>query len=79
MHNAVPKTALYFPARHAEHVPPLGPVNPLLHIQLTRNDDVVRDCEFAGQSLHAAVPSVGLYFPAKQAGHGPLFGPEYPI
>ena len=28
-----PVQSLYFPAMHAEHVPPLEPVNPVLHLQ----------------------------------------------
>jgi hypothetical protein len=33
VHVAVPLTVLYFPAPHAMHVPPLGPVNPRLQKQ----------------------------------------------
>ena len=31
MHEAAPVTALNFPAPHATHVPPFGPVRPALH------------------------------------------------
>jgi hypothetical protein len=31
MHEAAPVTALNFPASHATHVPPFGPVWPALH------------------------------------------------
>ena len=31
MHEAAPVTALNFPAPHATHVPPFGPVWPALH------------------------------------------------
>jgi hypothetical protein len=31
VHAAGPVASLYFPASHAVHVPPFGPVNPALH------------------------------------------------
>ena len=33
LHDPAPDTALYVPAPHAVHVPPLGPVKPALHVQ----------------------------------------------
>ena len=33
LHDPAPDTALYVPAAHAVHVPPLGPVKPALHVQ----------------------------------------------
>ena len=33
LHDPAPDTALYVPAAHAVHVPPLGPVKPALHAQ----------------------------------------------
>ena len=33
LHDPAPDTALYVPAAHAVHVPPLGPVKPVLHAQ----------------------------------------------
>jgi hypothetical protein len=33
VHAADPVNALYFPATHAEHVPPSGPENPALQVQ----------------------------------------------
>ena len=33
LHDPAPDTALYVPAAHAVHVPPLGPVKPALHLQ----------------------------------------------
>jgi hypothetical protein len=34
VHVALPMTVLYFPAAHAEHVPPFGPEYPVLQTQL---------------------------------------------
>jgi len=36
VHAEGPTLALYFPIPHAVQLPPLGPVNPLLHKQSTR-------------------------------------------
>ncbi len=33
---AVPLNALYFPATHAEHVPPSGPAEPALQVQFVK-------------------------------------------
>ena len=33
LHDPAPDAALYVPAAHATHVPPLGPVKPALHAQ----------------------------------------------
>ena len=33
LHDPAPDAALYVPAAHAVHVPPLGPVKPALHAQ----------------------------------------------
>lgn len=45
----MPMTALYLPAAHALHVPPLGPVNPRLHTQLVRAVDPTGACVLMGQ------------------------------
>ena len=34
VHTAAPVDVLYFPATHAAHVPPFGPVEPVLQVQL---------------------------------------------
>ncbi len=39
VHATVPVTVLYFPAAHAAHVPPSGPVNPRLQTQLVNAVD----------------------------------------
>ncbi len=46
-HVPVPVTVLYFPPKHAEHVPPLGPEYPVLQTQIV---DAIGDCEFDGQA-----------------------------
>ena len=33
VHAPAPGESLYLPVSHAEHVPPLGPVYPALHVQ----------------------------------------------
>ena len=48
--GAEPTTSLYDPAAHAEHGPPLGPVNPRLHTQLVCAVDPTTDCEFDRQA-----------------------------
>lgn len=45
----MPMTALYLPAKHALHVPPLGPVYPGLHTQLVSAVDPTGPCELLGQ------------------------------
>ena len=49
---AEPLTSLNFPATHAEHTPPSGPVNPALqvHAAIPEPDDA--EFEFAGQETH---------------------------
>jgi len=46
-HSRVPVATLYLPAAHAVHVPPLGPVYPVLQ---THTLAALGDCEFARQS-----------------------------
>ena len=72
VHVAVPVTVLYFPASHAKHVPPLGPVNPRLQTQLVSAVDPVIDCVLEGhvrQALSAIAPVVVRYLPAPQLMH----------
>ena len=78
-HAASPVTVLYFPARQAEQVPPLGPVNPGLQTQLVcAVDATTADCELVAQSVHGAEPGAVLYFPYTHAVHVPPLGPVYP-
>jgi hypothetical protein len=79
VHAAEPGTVLYFPATHAVHVPPLGPVNPRLQRQLSSAvAPVAVEYMLTPQSVHATEPVAVLYFPAAHAVHVPPLGPVYP-
>lgn len=72
IHAAEPAPALYVPAAHATHGPPLGPVKPAgqsgaIHASL----DVLAGGEFAptGQSTHAVEANVEEYVPGPQSMH----------
>jgi hypothetical protein len=74
VHAAEPGTVLYFPATHAVHVPPLGPVNPRLQRQLASAVDPTGACAFAGQlwQVPTAVEPVAVeYVLAPQSVHAP--------
>jgi len=77
VHAAAPGSALYFPAMHAWHVPPLSPVYPASHTHA-----VTALCarnpwpEFDGHTLQAAWPTLGLNSPAPHAVHAPPSEPE---
>ncbi len=49
VHAAVPIESLYFPATHASHVPPSGPVKSRLQTQLVGAVDPTADCVLLGQ------------------------------
>jgi hypothetical protein len=61
VHATEPDPVLYFPAAHAAHVPPSGPVNQRLQTQLVSAVDPTVDWVFVGQLVHASVPVLGLY------------------
>jgi hypothetical protein len=73
VHAAAPVTILYFPAAHAVHVPPLGPVNPRLQRQEpTAVCDASACPEFAPQDtqvLATVAPTVAEYVLASQLVH----------
>ncbi len=73
LHPTAPTTALYFPAAHAAHVPPSGPVCPRAQRQAETAVCPVADVtEFAGQvdhELSAAAPVDAEYLPAAQSVH----------
>jgi hypothetical protein len=76
VHVAAPATILYFPAAHASHVPPLGPVYPRLqrHEPIAVSPEDVCP-EFDGQSrqvLAAVAPTVAEYLLAAQSVHASL-------
>jgi hypothetical protein len=94
VHRDDPVNALYFPATHAVHVPPSGPVHPVLQVQLVKVTLPTDELEFDGQaiqieltaleyvpapqSVHTADPVEDLYFPATHAVHEPPSGPVHP-
>jgi hypothetical protein len=51
-----PCISLYFPSSHAIHVPPFGPVNPRLQIQVTNSILPPGDTEPDGQFVHVPTP-----------------------
>ncbi len=95
VHRDDPLNALYFPATHAVHVPPSGPVHPVLQVQLVKAALPAGELEFDGQpihieldpleyvpapqSVHTADPVDTLYFPVTHAVHVPPSGPVHPV
>jgi ABC-type cobalt transport system substrate-binding protein len=72
VHAAAPVDVLYFPAAHAVHVPPSGPVEPVLQVQLVEAALPASELESDGQALHvvlAAAFTVVEYVPAPQSVH----------
>ncbi len=59
---ADPCVALNFPATHCVHVPPSGPVDPLLHVQSDKDELPGGEFEFVGHEPLQATP----YLPAPQ-------------
>ncbi len=60
---------LYFPATHAVHVPPSGPVHPALQVQFVRAALPAGEVEFDGQAMHVEVdvaPTPVEYVPCPQ-------------
>jgi hypothetical protein len=76
VHAAEPSNSLYFPAAHAEHVPPSAPVYPALHRQLLESPLPRTEIECSGQVLQGAEPELGLYFPAT---HSSQVCPSSPV
>jgi hypothetical protein len=56
-HVAAPVAFLYWPAAHAEHWPPFGPVYPASQAQLVRNPLALAAHEFTGHKLQFGLPS----------------------
>ena len=67
-HALDPVAVLYWPATHAEQVPPFGPVYPALHVQLLRNPLLAPANAFAGHRLQLGLPS-GDHSPGAHAKH----------
>ena len=69
---ADPVDVLYFPATHAAHGPPLGPVDPALQVQLVKAAMPAGEVELDGQTVHDAsvlCPVAAPYLPAQHR-HG---------
>ncbi len=70
VHTADPVEVLNFPVKHAVHVPPSGPDEPVLQVQLVKAALPAGELEFDGQVMHvAAPPAAEEYFPAPQSVH----------
>ena len=74
-HAAVPDAFLNFPASHATHGPPFGPVYARLQEQDVTIMLPADEFEFEGQLVHAALPFVALYVPDGHIAHWPLEAP----
>ncbi len=79
VHVAGPVSVLYLPAAHWRHVPPLGPDDPMLHVQLVEaglpaGDDASEDVVQAVHVDSANAPLAVEYLPAPQSVHvaGPV-------
>ena len=75
---ADPVTVLYVFAWQIVQLPPSGPVNPSLQMQLLDAMDPLGDCEFAGQTVQLADPVTLLYVFASQIVQVPPSGPVNP-
>jgi hypothetical protein len=67
-----PVDDLYFPATHAAHGTPIGPIDPALQVQLVKAALPVGEVELVGQAVHdasAVCPVAVPYLPA-QLRHG---------
>jgi hypothetical protein len=74
VHSTLPVVLLNFPATHATHGPPLGPVNPVLHVQFVDTVQPLHEApELAGHAPHVVVrPVVFEKVPVVQAVHAAL-------
>jgi hypothetical protein len=71
LHAASPVDALYLPATHPVHVPPFGPVEPVLQVQLVKPGLPAGELVSAdGQGTHVELASAAVeYVPAPQFVH----------
>jgi len=67
-HVAAPAAFLYWPAAHAEHRPPFGPVYPALQLQFVCDPLPGPASEFTGHKLQLGLPS-GDHSPSGHARH----------
>ena len=78
VHAEAPVASLYVPAPHAVQVPPSGPDQPTLQVQLLKAVLCSGELESAGQLLQLSAPDTLLYLPATHAMQLPPSGPVYP-
>jgi hypothetical protein len=78
VHADAPVASLYVPAPHAVHVPPSGPDQPTLQVQLLKAVLCSGELESAGQLLQLSAPDTILYLPATHAVHVSPSAPEDP-
>jgi len=78
VHAEAPVASLYVPAPHAVHVPPSGPDQPTLQVQLLKAVLCSGELESAGQLLQLTAPDTLLYLPAPHAVHVPPSAPDQP-
>jgi hypothetical protein len=73
VHTALPVLILYLPTAHAEQTPPLGPVKPMLQVQLASALQPPHEApELAGharQVVATVAPNVVEYVPTPQLVH----------
>ncbi len=70
VHASEPCDALYLPAAQSAHVPPWGPVEPALQVQLVKPALPAGELESDGQGVHVeltAAPTAVEYLPAPQS------------
>ena len=74
-----PAAILYSPAPHTVHVPPSGPRQPALQVQLLKAVLCSGELESAGQLLQLTVPDTFLYLPVPHGTHVPPSAPDQPV
>jgi ABC-type cobalt transport system substrate-binding protein len=75
VHATLPLLVLYFPATHAEHTPPSGPVKPALQTHPPMAELDTAELVFTGHDTHvdeAVAPTVTEYEPTPQSVHATL-------
>ena len=62
-------SGLYFPATHSAQVPPSGPDEPALQVQLVTAELPAGDVALAGHAMHERADDSFEYLPAEQGIH----------
>ena len=78
VHADAPGKCWYFPASHAVHVPPAGPHQPALQVQLLKAVLCSGELEPSGQPLQMLGPDTFLYLPAPHFVHDNPLAPDQP-